>query len=323
MYCQCTSPPRIVENSFLSNYAIFDTPLIWQCATIAGFVPYGKLTPAFWIGNSAHAIFIQTMNFLQRFRLLSTLLLPCIISVVPLALAVAQSAYQFDLRTEPYQRLEGGIELPIGFGDQSHLLDLGGEVFNFFGRPFTLKDSLTLGVTGFGNLRVDDGTSIVILDALFVSLDTLNETSKILYKIEGEMGNRVVKVEWQNAGLEDADTTYSYNFQAWVYQRTGVVEFRYGPTGSGIITTGGPWVGMFLAPPDVSSMTEKIWIGGDPTKPKLDTTRTVQFPRLSRFPDNGTVYRLTPRIASGVENDKQQGDARELRLDLSRMETKL
>lgn len=102
-----------------------------------------------------------------------------------------------------------------------------------------------------------------------------------------------------------------------IYQQTGVIEFRYGPTGSGVITTGGPWVGAFLSPPDVSRMTEKIWIGGDPTNPKLDTTRTVKFPRLSRFPSNGTVYRLTPRTTSGVEPEKRHGDAHGLRLDLS------
>lgn len=261
------------------------------------------------------------MNAFHRCIALA-LLLPfaCVAACVLAAPAAGQSLYRFELRQEPYQPLHGATQLPIGFGDQSHLLDLGGEKFTFFGRPFTLKDSLTMGVTGFGNLRVDDSTSMVIIDALFVSLDTLNETSKILYAVEGTPGDRIVKVEWQNAGLENADTTHSYNFQAWVYQRSGVIEFRYGPTGTGVITTGGPWVGAFLSPPDVSSMTEKIWIGGDPTKPKLDTSRTVKFPRLSRFPDNGTVYRLIPAATSSVEPSQPQGQVRNQRLDLSRRE---
>lgn len=58
--------------------------------------------------------------------------------------------------------------------------------------------------------------------------------SPLSYKIEGTDGDRILKIEAKNIGLEDEefydDTTNLFlNYQIWLYESDKSIEFRYGP----------------------------------------------------------------------------------------------
>jgi hypothetical protein len=55
--------------------------------------------------------------------------------------------------------------------------------------------------------------------------------SPISYELSGTVGSRIAKVEWKNAGFyNDNGTNYedSINFQIWIYEGSGNIEYRYG-----------------------------------------------------------------------------------------------
>ena len=57
------------------------------------------------------------------------------------------------------------------------------------------------------------------------------DNSPISSKIEGSAPNRILKIEWRDAGFyaDSSDTQELYvNLQAWYYEADGVFEFRYG-----------------------------------------------------------------------------------------------
>lgn len=137
---------------------------------------------------------------------------------------------------------------------------------------------------------------IYIQDKTF---DTGVSSSPISYKVEGTQGNRILKLEVKNAGLEDFESdflvnNFFINYQIWLYESDNAIEFRYGNhnitdelieviTQEDVVLTG--FVGDDLAGliyGDTSS----------PTYSEFDTEQEEPFISLSSFPNNGTVYRL-------------------------------
>jgi hypothetical protein len=58
--------------------------------------------------------------------------------------------------------------------------------------------------------------------------------SPISYKMEGNAGSRILKIEWKNAGfvgeIGELGTLNDYvNFQVWLFEGSNDVEMHYGP----------------------------------------------------------------------------------------------
>lgn len=53
--------------------------------------------------------------------------------------------------------------------------------------------------------------------------------SPISYKTEGIAPNRICKIQWKNAGFH-YDTSSTINFQLWLYEAAGYIQFWYGPS---------------------------------------------------------------------------------------------
>jgi Secretion system C-terminal sorting domain len=235
-----------------------------------------------------------------------------LLCIITLAAARAQAGptYEFAQESGTYAELENATHLPITFGDSLFRLDLEGEVFTFFRRPFTIAGASSFEIAGNGFLRVWDDSMVTVIDGLFMTLDTVDAASEISYLLEGTPGDRVLKVQWRRAGFPNGLEADFANFQIWVYQRTGVIEIRTGPSdvkGPEAFGTG-PWIGAFIAPVTFASMGEKLWITGDPAKPVIDRLKNLQFKRVTGVPPSGTIYRMTPTSASGVEgSDAETG----------------
>ena len=235
---------------------------------------------------------MATILLHPRYRIIAALSL--LLATMATARTSAQS-YSLTLENAPYADLQGATPAGIAVGDSVHdcFIDIG-ESFSFFRRPRALRDSLTLRATGYGNLRIDDDTSIIIIDGIFTELVPRDARSGISYLIDGEPGNRVVKVQWKNAGFRKGTPVDSANFQIWLHQKSGVIEIRIGPGSMPTMASTGGWMGAFISPPDFRYMIEKAWIVGNPAKPKFDTRKDFTFDQLTALPLPGTIFRMTP-----------------------------
>lgn len=230
--------------------------------------------------------------------------------------ALAGPSYSFATEVVPYQDLVGATMAGIAPGDEPlHTLDFGQEEFTFFKKPYQLTGGQVLEIAGQGFIRFWTETSVVVIDGYFMNFNKRDDASTISYLIEGEPGDKVLKVQWKNVGFPHGLPTDYINFQIWLYQKSGVIELRMGPNqvqGPDTYKENGPWLGAFTSPKTFTEMTEKCWITGDPASPAFDTKKTLQFKRLTGTPAPGTLYRLTPATEASVLPER--GNARELRL---------
>jgi hypothetical protein len=190
---------------------------------------------------------------------------------------------------------------------------LTGETFQVYNIQHSIgvNASIYLGDNGF--LEIDNLTDSVaaIFDAGFTLLTAIDSSSKMSFLIAGSSGNLIVKMQFKNWKLTNGPAGNYANYQIWLYQQTGVIEFHYGSRSannvSGYTVTNGPNVGAFLTPFDFSGCIGKLWCNGNPNNPALDSSVNYQFLAMQGLPDSGTVYRFSPQFAAGInEQDIEQ-----------------
>jgi len=228
-----------------------------------------------------------------------------VLTVFPL-LTAAQVSYRFEQTTGTYAELVGAtvIQNPnFGSGD-FHLIDLTGETFWFYKTPFPFGGVKTFNLQTNGNLRIDNDSSMIIIDGAFVFLDSIDNNSEISYKVEGSGGNKIVKVQWKNVKIRTGQANNFINFQIWVYQATGIIEMHYGLSSANnasgyteLGATAGPHVGIFYAPDNLSSIYEKLWLSNEPSNLQTDSAKTFGFRALKGVPSNGAVYKFVPKFS--------------------------
>ncbi|HYD23015.1 MAG TPA: T9SS type A sorting domain-containing protein [Flavipsychrobacter sp.] len=220
--------------------------------------------------------------------------------------------YRFEVDTDAYSELTGDIALTqmvFATGDPIEVKDLFGETFSYFNEQW-LMDTTTTGVLIFPNAFVEvvKDNNFIICDGLLRWLDSIDNTSKISYKIEGAPGSKILKVQWKNLMLRTGQPGNFVNLQIWLHQN-GIIEYRYGPmsasNASGYTQQTGPSVGISYSPFDLSPIFEKIWIYGTPPNITIDSARNMNFPNIWGVPVDGTVYRFAPKMlsASTIENN--------------------
>ncbi|MBS1774490.1 MAG: T9SS type A sorting domain-containing protein [Bacteroidetes bacterium] len=217
--------------------------------------------------------------------------------------------YMLKVQSNSYSDLTGDIPLAIKFasGDAFELKELYGETFKLFGKSLTM-DTLTKGILIFPNAFVEvvDNNDIMVFDGLIRELDSIDNTSKISYKIEGSSGKKIIKVQWKNLRVHSGLASNYVNLQIWIYQENDIVEYRYGPSSvdnaSGYTQATGPSVGIFYSTSTVSTMYQKIWISGTPPSIIVDTLKNTNLPNIFGVPANGTVYQFIPKtVAASVK----------------------
>ena len=152
---------------------------------------------------------------------------------------------------------------------------------------FVTTDNFVHVVSPFGNDLIDRG----------------GDTS---YKIDGNVGSRVAKIEFKNCGsFDDNSLTMFVNFQIWLYETTNVIEFRYGA--SSVTSpedfydgeTGGLVAVAILDSLEEETLEGSLFLAGLASNPTL----TTAFTNLNGTPENGTVYRFTPTTLSTENHD--------------------
>ena len=137
--------------------------------------------------------------------------------------------------------------------------------------------------------------------------------SPVSYLTEGLSGNRVFKLEWQNAGFTGGDADDYMSFQLWIHEGSNIIEVRFGPnsnpTDVWTYNPDGPMVFFtynFNCTP-VPEAVETIWLYGSKNSPQFaivdsaNSAPSVDY--LSGVPQNGTEYRFIP---GDVSADNQE-----------------
>lgn len=227
---------------------------------------------------------------------------------------VSQLKYTFNLQTAAYTPLDNPTSLSGGviWDDPTFPIPLPFPI-NINGQAVNNLSVGGLGSLMFGTSTTSSEEEVIApfdLDVIDRGYDSSVSLSPISYKVEGTAGSRILKVEWKEIGsyyeyISNGGILTDYiSFQAWIYETTQVVEFRFGPSvinnpllfydaetgatiGFGTITAIAVNVNLLMGP------------AANPTLVLTEQT-------IIGTPANGTVYRFTPLGGSGSSVAEEQ-----------------
>lgn len=149
-----------------------------------------------------------------------------------------------------------------------------------------------------------------LVDVTDIGFNNDMHLSPVRYQVDGPVGDQIFKFEVANAGFyEDiyyGTSTSFVNYQLWLYEKNGAIEYRYGPSlienPMDIFFYGGPRIGA------VDSLLVDVglfqgtfyFLTGDPASPDITSFTGDLFDyyeniALDNTPVDGTVYRFTPQ----------------------------
>ncbi len=242
----------------------------------------------------------------------------------------AQTSYTLSSYTSAYEELTTPIPVEFLFDEDGHWdnpffiipfgfdFQIGGETFN---------SSTQFGggaMMGFGNF-LNPNLSVITFFGLtddFVDGSTIEglDSSIISYQIVGSVGDRIAKVQYENAAFyeeiasPEAAAENRMDFQLWFYEQNGIMEVHYGSS-----NIPNPDLAFFenMGPSGVLAVnynldSETIDYGaaiiGNPVDPTLFTFTIVpdeEFQTsLDSMPISGQVHRLAPASPNAVFNAK-------------------
>lgn len=231
------------------------------------------------------------------------------LSVVLINFTTQAQTYTLSVTNNAYTNLTGSTSLnngvvwddpaftfPIGFDFQLY-----NTVFNTaYIHPDGLGNVITAAPNAANTMPTLIPIGIDIVDRGFVSGTSL---SNISYKLEGTSPNRILKMEWNNAGFlgdlsVNGTSTDFLNFQVWLYETSNIVEYRYGPSSitfpaDSFEGNSGPSVALFpLVNFNTGQPTAGLVLSGAANTPSSSTTTTQSY--LTGMPSSGITYRFTP-----------------------------
>lgn len=231
-----------------------------------------------------------------------TFLVVAILCSLPL---LAQNFYEFSTRTAAYADLTNPTSLSNGkrwktgnFGPitSPFTLSIFGQNFNTF--SFEDDDFVLTRSIGPENEYV----YLVPISAFIQDRNISgagNGLSHISYKVEGTTGNRILKLEVKNAGLEreieDFNISNLYlNFQIWLYEVDDSVEFHFGNHNITDINAVN-YYSVFRSFIKYASTKSDIAavVSGDVSNPSYgEFTDASQIVNFNAMPTPNTVYRF-------------------------------
>lgn len=231
--------------------------------------------------------------------------------------ASAQDFYSFTKLNQPYTDLQNPVSINNG---EVWMYDTYGEFsipfeFNVMGNPvdrFVFDDDafILLG-TGLDYENDDEGFYYLYPSNIYAQDRTYSSevsSSPISYKIEGTTGNRILKLEVKNSGIENADF-YGYeenhfylSYQVWLYEADDAIEFHYGTNNISDIDNITDGEGIIIALGDDYNTVGFVY--GDNENPDYGEYTEATFPdeglSLDGYPASGTVYRFAAEEEAGL-----------------------
>jgi hypothetical protein len=222
--------------------------------------------------------------------------------------------YTFTYSTGTYTDLMGGTNISAGMTwDDPQLACPIGFDFKLFGVAFDTAWVSDPWEVGFGT-DIGDGFDYYftpygadLLDRSFGD-GTNKPKSPISYLLVDTAPNRILKIEWRNAGyleeIMDTNITKKTNFinlQLWLYETTNNIEIHWGAhnvTIPEIIYAGetGPYIGL-----NNDIALKYYTLTGDSTKPKI-TPQPFGF--INGTPPNGMIYKFDAGYINSIADQK-------------------
>lgn len=225
--------------------------------------------------------------------------------------------YAFSVLNQPYEPLTDSISInageiwddpeyfaPIGFNIQ--VID---EVWNQL--LIVAPGSLCLGELTADSIHL---LIPVLEDICDVGMSTGTSGSPISYRLDGEPGSQIFKLEWANVGFygEYAESNTNFNtfsFQLWLHEGSNIIEYRFGPSaikGGNFFQFGGP---MSAIAEDFANGQKNAWqnlwyTSNDPANPTIELMDPNDFMSvvpLTGLPASGTVYHFAPLFVGTEE----------------------
>lgn len=215
--------------------------------------------------------------------------------------------YYFEQFNHSYSNLSNPISVNNGevWDDPDYIIPIGFD-FSIFNHT---TDSFFFG-EGLGGSLLDAelenfiyATGADLADRGYNTNNT--SSSPISYKVDGEIGKRILKIEWQNAGFyEDQNGEYYTNIQLWIYEGSDMIEIHYGP--SNIEDS------FYLWEEDLCALLETDWETETATGyilEELEGEYQFSYQNVDDFfepntfteaPEDGTVFRFYPEYAIGI-----------------------
>ena len=193
----------------------------------------------------------------------------------------------------------GPVSIPFPFS-------IHGQAIN----QFLFSDDDFVFLTPNADLEEETGVFYCSVSGAYIQDRTFSatSTSAISYKTEGQAGDRILKLEVKNAGLEDAESSgfdedhFYLNFQVWLYERGNVIEYRYGNHNITDLEVlyDEVYVGLYNMPyifvlTGSTAQPDYLEFNLENNPPDDDF-----YPILDAFPTSGTVYRFAPASTAGV-----------------------
>lgn len=178
-----------------------------------------------------------------------------------------------------------------------------------FDQPFNFLD-IDMASIDIDNFLLLDEEEYINVEISLNTIEKIDNSSAVLYKIEGDEGNRILKVEWRNIQMLDTPESYC-NTQIWLHEASDVIDFYFGE-GDFADTPfifGGAVVGL-VAYEDTEE-TEYAHLHfiskmGDETEliyTLFDTEEEIEnVAHLDTYPDTGTHYRFIPDQGDSVKD---------------------
>lgn len=237
--------------------------------------------------------------------------------------STAQNYYNFTKSTATYSDLVNPISISNGTV----------WTYNEFG-PFNLPFPVTIFGTTHTKFGFDDDnfalantdnqivTNLKPLTILLADRNTNQGTtslSPISYKVEGETGSRILKLEIKNAGLEDElDTQFGavnaihyLSYQIWFYEQDESFEFRFGSSNITDVTDindGDAFLSIFYIENenDEETSTTLGYVNGTISNPLYTETTNpdLQPASLTSMIDANTVYRFSINTLANNDIEK-------------------
>ena len=226
-----------------------------------------------------------------------------ILAFLAVQLTASAQTYIFSQTTSTYANLSGetvltttapwtyatSFTVPIGF------------TFNFMGTNFT---SVYVEGSGFAYFDFNYYNLALPFTVKLKSKGSSGNNSPISYKTEGVSPNRILKVQWKNAGFH-YDTTSTINFQMWLHESSNIVEVHVGsnsvPNPAVVYQengSDGPVIGVYKYS-SATNCTNSTCLNGNASAPVFNNlTGNINLfgTSITGTPASGTVYVFDPNV---------------------------
>lgn len=220
-------------------------------------------------------------------------------------------SYWFTFNNIPYVEIGGNfLVLNEAFDDTVFTHIPIGFQFRFAGRAWTELHISSNGEIYFGDEPENfDTLKAIIPFGTDLFGDYINHTPAISYESGGCAGAVVMKIQFKECSLKGGNAEDFINFQVWLYESSGMVEYHFGP-GQALSAPAcfggqsGPMCGIRFTMPESGEVLYSLLLTSFAFGP--DTSMSELPVYLEGIPENGMVYILEPAITTGDDDPAMQ-----------------